>query len=78
MLSRKHMRSLVARFKEGVKTMENKDYMIQIPYSRAMELVEKSERAAAVIRIIESGRYISLDDVADILGAKRGEKVERT
>lgn len=50
--------------------MNEKELQIQMPISRVFELVEKSERIAAVERMANSNSYFSMRDFYTVLGIK--------
>ena len=50
--------------------MNENTITVQMPISRVFELVEKSERIAAVERMANSNSYFSMRDFYTVLGIK--------
>ena len=56
--------------------IEKRELMVQVSWSKITELIEKAERCKAIERMIGSGRYVSVDDIAAVLGIERKENTK--
>lgn len=48
--------------------MTEKEMIIQVPFGRICELIEKAERIAAIERYLNGGSQITIDEIIALLG----------
>lgn len=48
--------------------MNEKELVIQMPFGRVCELIEKAERIAAVERYLNGGSYLTVREIISLLG----------
>lgn len=48
--------------------MTEKEMIIQVPFGRICELIEKAERVAAIERYLNAGSQITIDEIIALLG----------